>query len=1003
MEEIVTPTISILGWFTREGRLKNEWALALKSADAADSLRRFHRVCSRLVADPPKTAHLWLPFLDSFVLAKAREFSDSDFQMLDEMVAALGGHPAAGVRPADIWTRAIAARDARGESRQAFQLLTRTYWDPATSDVEKPRTARDLARRGAKGDDNIAVYLDHLKRKKGSADDSAMINLLAGVCATDLASSAITLKRASEAGRALIGLRIRIPGSHRSVGLNALLVRKNADEAITSLEAALRDDSKDYAAWQGLLIACLRAGAHKRIAELLKQPGLSLTPEIADLLKIAKALEWLDSPSIKPAPCLAAELEGVSAGEFAKDSRDAAAGRLHLIEGNARRAVEILGPLADRCPEDVRVAYYASWAAALTGAAGLIARRLASVSQSPGAWTVAALLLDADPSVADKAEVQEPFTRPSQGFLEVCGARLAMACSSPPRTLRWKPAGGPLEEQLEGLRTLLGHSAQTSAPQPVAQWMEVSLFRRLPLADRLFWEGVHALYNGKADAGCDKLEKAAKSGHLRAALVLAVHLLKQNQVDSAQLWLDQGAAARSDKNITLLRAYIDAGNGRGESAVRTLESLASKGNGGASYALGAIYWKRADQLRRTGQAGGARMYWEQAAGTFRAALKSALAPPADCEFLANCAHFILNPASPEAVAALFAALPQTGALPTRATQGWHSWNLMVASLWAETPRLSPELALLDLVESAGTLPLAARDALAQQLAHIAARTTRLEEAEQCGLLIAALAGSKDRSSLKTFERISEAAAARLTLSAGSARDKASAVRQIMRLANADSGNAAAALIAAQSQIRAGQAAEAAAALARANPEPEVHKKLCASLSSLLAGKAPPLDSILRPSTGTPLPLLQACDLLQAASAFVSGEGRGYDSLLAVMQRAPRDLSLFTDPARLLPALCARIPQGKPAPPVLIEAVKKMQPRPGKPSELVSMARCAAALGQAELACRWFEMAIAKNGGGAISEEYVDYLAHLAVVASKGGKWPDAANLLSRAVSFSVNG
>lgn len=996
----MTPTTSLLGWLTREGRIKNGWARALQPADDADGLRRLRGVWGKLIADPSRTAHLWLPFLDSFLSSKARELSDADFQMADQMVAALAGHPGIGVRPADIWTRAVAARDVRGEGRQASQLLTRTYWDPTTEAAEKNQCAQDLARRGAKGDDHIAVYLDCLKQTRNPADEPTMMNLLAGVCTADLASSAVVLKRAAEVGSAIIGLKIRIPGSHRSVGLHTLMVRQNPEEATSQLEAAFRDDPKDRVALEGLLVACLRTGAYNRIANLGKQPGLSLIPEIAGLLKVATATEWLDSPSARPSPCPAAELEAVNAGALAKDSRDAAAGRLHLIEGNARRAAEILGPLSDRYPCDARWAYYACWAATLTGAAGSIAHRLSSVNKAAGAWTVAALLFDADPSVANHLEVQEPFKRPSNGFLEVCAARLAMVRSDLPRNLRWRPSGGPLEEQLEGLRTLLGHSAQRLAPQPVAQWMELPLFGRLPLAERLFWEGIRSLYEGKADDGCAKLEQAARLGRRRAALVLAVHLLKQNQVDVARVWLDQGATGRSDTNIKLLRAYIDAGDGRGESAVRTLESLAAKGNGGANYALGAIYWKRADQSRRAGQAGNARLYWEQAAGAFQAALKSSPAPPTDCEFVASCATFVATPAQSEAVTALSAALPHEGALQTGATRAWQSWNLMLAALWTEKPGVTNEFGFFDLLESAGPVPPAAACVIAQKLARIAVRSARVEQAEQCGRMIAALAGPADRDSIKTFERISAAAAARLRTSSGGSKVQASAVKQIIRLANTDSGNAPIVLLAAQSQLRAGQSAEAAAILAGAHPEDEVQKKLCESLSALLAGHAAASDSLPCPSREAPMPLLQACDLLRAASAFVWGKGQGYEALLAVMRRNPGDLASFTDPARLLPALCANSPQGKPAPPVLVEAVRSMQPKPGKPAEMVTMARCAAAVGDADLACRWFEMALAKDARGAVSQEYVDYLAHLAVVASKGGKWSETARLLNRAVAFS---
>ena len=919
--------------------------------------------------------------------------------MLGEMGEIAGRIPGIGIKPADVWTRVVAARDVRGENHQANELLARIYSDGATSAEERARCAQDLARRSAKGDVHIGIYLDHLKQRGNPAGEPGIVKLLAGVCAVDISSGTATLKRAAEVGKAVIDLSLKIPGAHRSLGLHALLVLQNPTEALPSLEAAFKEDSKDPAALEGLLVACLRTGAYERIAALGRQPGLTSKPEIAGLVKLGVAMQWLDSSAAGPPPCLAADLETVNAGEQGKDSREAAIGRLHLIEGNVRRANDILGPLADRCPDNVRWTYYACWAASLTGSAGAIARRLPKIAGSPSSWTVSALLLDADPAMAEKREIQETFKHPSVGYLEVSEGRLAMVRSASPRNLRWKPGAGPLEEQLEGLRTLLGHSAQALEARPLAQWMDLPLFGRLPLADRLFWGGLHSLLAGKADEGCAILEQAVKLGHRRAGLVLAVHFLKQNQPIVARRHLEQSAADRADVKIQLLRAYLGAIEGRSEEAVLAVEPLAAKGDGRANYAMGAIYWQRADQARRAGQSDRAHLYWEQAAGAFGAALKSPLAPPPDCELLSRCAGFVAHPARQEALASWIEALRRSGGLNATRTQSWLSWNVIVCSLWARKPSLSAELAVdfLDLLDSADSLSQVACNALAQQLACIAVKSSGPAEAGQCGHVIASLPGFAERPSLQRFHRTAATAAERLRLAVAGPRERASVCQQILRLAKVDSGNAGMALLAARAQLLTDEPA-APDALADVHLEDELEQKLCECLAALLAGRSASPERLPRPAREAPVPLLQACDLLQAAAAFVSGNGQGYEALLAVMRRDVGDLSSVTDPGRLLPALCANSTR-RSVPAALVESVRRLKPRKGQPGEMVTMARCAAAVGEVDLACQWFEGALSGDVAGAHRQEYVEYLAHLAVVSYKSGQRADAARQLERAIPF----
>lgn len=87
-------------------------------------------------------------------------------------------------------------------------------------------------------------------------------------------------------------------------------------------------------------------------------------------------------------PCTVQELESLDLGKYAGDALDAAMGRLHLLEGNARQAAEILHSLADKRPDQPEWNYYASWASALTGDGEGIVRCLNAVGdgRAGGQW-----------------------------------------------------------------------------------------------------------------------------------------------------------------------------------------------------------------------------------------------------------------------------------------------------------------------------------------------------------------------------------------------------------------------------------------------------------------------------------------------------------------------------------------------------------------------------------------------------------------------------------------
>ena len=80
-------------------------------------------------------------------------------------------------------------------------------------------------------------------------------------------------------------------------------------------------------------------------------------------------------------------------------------------------------------------------------------------------------------------------------------------------------------------------------------------------------------------------EAAIKYGYQRAALALAVYFLEQNKLRQAKQFLERTAAGRTDPKIELLRAYVDACEGRLERVAEQFEKLIIRGEPRAHYAV----------------------------------------------------------------------------------------------------------------------------------------------------------------------------------------------------------------------------------------------------------------------------------------------------------------------------------------------------------------------------------------------------------------------------------
>jgi len=994
------PKASFWGWFTRVGRLKNKWARGLADPDAARGLSRLRQVREKLTESPAAYTYLWAPFLDSFLERdRIQSLEESDFNALIEMGALLVDMPGTEIRPEDVWQRVISAFDARGEERQARALLTRVYNAPSTTDEVKNRCALDLARRGAKGDEHLNIYVKHLQGSTDLTREQEVTKLLTDFFSLDFNVDQVRLKRAGEAAQNFLDRKVHIPGMQTVLGLYALQIMHDPALASTHFASTLKDSPNDRVAVTGLLSSLIRQGEHRKAEKLALSKAHSSDLTIVGLMKLNAAMHWLDVLDIPKCPSVAAsDLGGLNLELFVGEVIKAVTGRLYLLEGNARRAAELLGPYADSKPKDPRWNYYAAWASVLCGDSDAAAKRLSALAGWPGRWTIACILLDLAPNEEERAKIQSHFTHVPKEYRSVVDWRMAYTRFEELPELKWTPGSGSLEEDLEALRTVAGRAFYTRDREALTGTIAMPLFERLPLVDQLVWRALDALLSGDETKGRALLEESAvKHSYARAGIILSVHLLEQKKTAEAAQLIEHTAINRSDRRVELLRAYLVASGGKREAAMKRLDRLIAQGVGRAHYALGNLLLHSAVEARKVGREDRVRLFREQAAGAFAKALDAEkLALRVECKVLASCTAFMLDPAQGAKACADLTALQ----VDSSRIRPWALWMVVVANLWkGDSSRIGwlSNLAL-ELIEQAGSLDRSAAEVLAGAAAGSCLGAADADDAAKLVTLLDHLSKLQGSDAIERLRRMALTAASRLRFAKTD--ENLQPVQQVARLVGMYPANGSLVLLLAQLHLRRGDKAGAAAALREARPFDEIELRAVASLADLIEGKAPAPEILPLHGKGASQQIVRACSFVHAAAALAAGKfDDGYQALLSILPDSPQALMAVVKMDRFLPHLLALSARRGQAPPPLVEMIKRL-------SEGVSLdgvrplplARCAMVAGETSLACSLWDRVVSEeeHPDGPLMEEYLRILCHLAVLANKCGESLDASHKLRKA-------
>lgn len=870
--------------------------------------------------------------------------------------------------------RKVAEAAARASDGKAFSLLLRIGERHTADSQIQAQVGKALLKKQELGFDLI--------QKLGcsvpffSAEDrTAATRVIAPLLDVDLDAGEAEIREAEAVASQFSRSSEYLSGVARVLGIGALRLHGEPDIAAHHFEVALSLDADDTRAREGLRRALLESGQFGALGSVTADGETNWGV-------LQSALAWLEGDGDSPNPPVSADgLARERVPEAAAWNRDFAVARLHLIEGDSVAATRLLQDVAARDPESGRVSYYACWAELLSsGSKAQLENRLHEYEDWEGAWTLLSRVWDADPS-GGEALRGSVLAGADPDFAALMRTRCALALDEElePAPTR---SSSCLEEEIEALRTRLGQACVRRDLAGVNTRMENPLFRLLPKADRLFWEGMSNGLRNDPEGARINFEEASALGHRRASWAIGVLYAQRGQIDQAADWSNKGLVDRHDDRARFWRRWLAAAGGDGSAQADIGSGVQAEPRG----ALAAAYFSvaRADAAQRGGKLEEATRLVERAFASFRA-VRANSPTFADASLMAACLQFWLNPQRGAPVLSSF--WPQVEAMPHSPRRSWLLWLVILAKIARNDPRNVPEAAaaLRRLLFEAGTLPDSVRGALVRSLAG-AIQSEQDEQAESREDWLEVLKQFPG-SALEGERQLAVAAAAwrRCGVSTTPDPDFAQAIKSD---SEADPANGLLALVAAFANLRVGKAEVAGRVLHRSAattntvwlqhvaraiaPEPaDVHQ----SATETKLADSPLFDLSL--ATGL---------LLQALTAFDGGmRDPGFDFILRAWRLKPDRVPGIFKVSQWIAVVCAGSVGN--APPQLLATVKELAGAASQPAELDRLAHCAAVLNSPALARELWIRAVecSSTGTGFDRADFARYLCHMAAIEAKAAR------------------
>lgn len=741
---------------------------------------------------------------------------------------------------------------------------------------------------------------------------------------------------------------------------------EEAERALAEFETALRS-SDDLRARVGAVIAgllSLRWDACERWCDD------SVRGEFSALGKLAEAAVWLGRPSTDgPAPdsdairALGEELEDELEFEGLQDSLHLVCGWLDLISGDAERARKRFSAIEGTTREHSLCIYLTAWAHALDRDREGATRRYESLAQDQR-WLLAVLVLDVNPNFAKERRVLEAIDSVPAAHAAVLAARRSLALQETPGPADWEAGPVVTAAELETARCQLAVVAAGRDLERLAALLETGLVRRLPSAETLFWKGVRDHLSGRAGVPRALIE-SDKRGHPRAALIVARIWIREGKREEARRAVLHVAESGDDR-IRLLRAQLDAD--RPTEQRKRLQQLDAGGSRRGAYDQALVDIRDSARVFGPDRAARRRSMLTQASVMLRTALDSGERLPVDSDLIASCAAFAAKPSRGATECA--AMWPRLAEIPAHERSGWASWIVALARLSSGADDVCHEDCerLITHLEAVPNVRAEACLGLAGALTRASLETDCPERAKQLEQSLARLSSVADLPDVDRLRVRVQIARARL--------DGASALMDRLRKDFAKSLGVA--LLTAREAIRRGDSAAARAAFDTVVPVDDLEKWLATTLAGFVLGETVEAAEVPSAWIDQDPKMVAAYDLVRAGLLFAREEVElGFEALRKAAHQF--DVSPVFDMTAYVGWFCSQAPVGQ-IPEVVRDAVRDMVGNSVDGQDPLTLARCALAIEDVELAKRYWELAI-EAGGETESRartEFASYLCYEAI-------------------------
>ena len=998
------PKYSFWNWFSKKGRLKNNWARAIQESNLEKKIQRLRRVMQKVVEEPSIFVHLSGDFLESFLDPNhITLMSDEDLSLVWKAGQGLADDPSLSLSPEILWFRLVKAYDDREERLKAVTVLRDIYWASSSKEV-KARCCKSLVQHKARSNRDISVYVDYLSSQKDYDQELGVFNFLSTLVQVDFSSEPVLIKRAGQIANMLRQHDIELPGLDTTLGLYYLKVKEDPPSSIRHFKKALKQSTLNRVATIGLLSAWIKTGKYQELKQFQIQENLQFVQEIHQLITLGETLCWLDDIGLSvPPPFTTVELEKAGLEKYVGKAVYMVLGRLYLIEGSIAKAKQVLCDLVKIQPTQQRWRYYATWAAMLSGDIDEVVKQFNGLTDWPGSWTIACLVHDFDPKLAKKLDAQQKFASVSEKYSSVISARLSMTELGSPSSIKSRHGKGDPEEELEKFRTELGLYFYHFDRKALAKALKSPILNRLPLPDQLMWKGLDALLHGDRMIAKTHLEKATFSyRYFRAVIVLCLCYLQDGQIEKARPLFDTFLSHRNDYKVELLKAYFLAAKGKMNSAIEKYENLLHQHNDDPRihYGLANIYLAQGWAALKREEEKNAMSFLESAAAGFeRASQNPKEGVSGDARLRGWCCRFIISPDSKtDRLNELLMKLEKF-----HYRDPWLSWFVTLSGLikhdGSQITQVGQEV--VRILEDAEQLTDDACITLALILGRACIFAKHKNAAKKLIQMIEFLSSRNDHVTIRKSLRLARTWLSYLETNGFKKNNAQNVGENLYKLVQGDPGNIAMVMLGIYWSLKQNKNNVALNVLHHAKPENDLERSICQAIEYILGGRDNPGLPLENVQETLQKEYFQAVYLLQAAIKFSQGENeKGLNTLMALMNEEPTvDLTIL-NPTKFLPFLCNLSLRKKQIPEALRIWVNALGETSLNRSQAIIISRCAAAIDEADVACKLWEHAIGQNQGieEAARQEYIKYLSYLAVSAYQKRNFSEAISWFKRAAS-----